>query len=67
MELPEKNREVPLNKIKEICLAYSLSDLWKKIEQDPPSNNPPSPYAPQKTLHGGVVFLISTETRDRSS
>ncbi len=40
MELPEKNREVPLNEIKEICQAYGLLDLWKKIEQDPP----PKPF-----------------------
>ena len=35
MDLPEKNREVPLAEVKEICEAYGLSDLWEKIEKDP--------------------------------
>jgi hypothetical protein len=36
MDLPEKNREVPLSEIEKICAAYSLTDLWEKIEEDPP-------------------------------
>lgn len=37
MELPKKGEEVPLSKIKEICDAYGLHELWAKIEKDPPS------------------------------
>ena len=36
MDLPEKNKEVPLAEIEKICEAYGLSDLWEKIEKDPP-------------------------------
>ena len=36
MDLPEKNREVHLPEIEEICEAYGLSGLWEKIEKDPP-------------------------------
>ena len=36
IELPPKEAEVPLSKIKEICEAYSLPELWDKIEHDPP-------------------------------
>jgi hypothetical protein len=36
MDLPEKGVEVPLAQIETICRAYGLSDLWKKIENDPP-------------------------------
>ena len=37
MKLPAINEEVPLEKIKEICIHYQLHDLWKKIEKDPPA------------------------------
>ena len=37
MKLPEKGTEVSLAEIREICEAYNLMDLWKKIEHDPPS------------------------------
>jgi len=40
MELPKKGEEVPLSKIKKICEAYDLHDLWVKIEKDPP----PKPF-----------------------
>ena len=36
MILPEKNKEVSLPEIKEICVAYGLNELWAKIEKDPP-------------------------------
>ena len=36
MKLPEKDREVSLPEIKEICVAYGLSELWAKIEKGPP-------------------------------
>jgi hypothetical protein len=36
MDLPEKNKEVSLPEIEKICEAYGLSDLWEKIEKDPP-------------------------------
>ena len=35
MELPEKNKEVPLAEIKKICEEFGLMDLWAKIEKDP--------------------------------
>jgi diadenosine tetraphosphate (Ap4A) HIT family hydrolase len=35
-ELPAINTEVPLPKIKEICMHYGLHALWAKIEKDPP-------------------------------
>ena len=38
MKLPEKNKEVSLPEIKEICEAYGLTGLWIKIEKDPPKN-----------------------------
>ena len=37
MKLPEKNKEVSLAEIKEICEAYGLNELWIKIEKDPPT------------------------------
>jgi hypothetical protein len=37
MKLPEKGSVVPLETIREICMAYELGALWKKIEKDPPS------------------------------
>lgn len=37
MDLPKKNEEVPIAKIKEICEFYGLLDLWAKIEKDPPA------------------------------
>lgn len=36
IELPPLGEEVPLARIKEICAAYGLHDLWRKIERDPP-------------------------------
>ncbi|MEE9326818.1 MAG: hypothetical protein V3U71_05930 [Cocleimonas sp.] len=36
-DLPAPNEEVPLSKIKEICLHFQLPDLWDKIKKDPPS------------------------------
>lgn len=36
MNLPKKNEEVSLPKIKEICEFFGLHDLWRKIETDPP-------------------------------
>ena len=36
MKLPEKNKEVSLTEIKEICVAYGLTKLWDRIEKDPP-------------------------------
>ena len=36
MKLPEKNKGVSLPEIKEICVAYGLTELWAKIEKDPP-------------------------------
>ena len=35
MKLPEKNKEVSLEEVKEICEAYGLTELWAKIEKDP--------------------------------
>ena len=35
-ELPEKGKEVSLENIKKICGHYSLNDLWRKIEKNPP-------------------------------
>ncbi len=40
MELPQKDQEVSLSKIKEICGHYGLPELWAKIEKDPP----PKPF-----------------------
>ncbi|MCP5049591.1 MAG: hypothetical protein GY940_20645 [bacterium] len=40
MDLPKKGEEVPFPKIKEICDAHRLHDLWHKIEEDPP----PKPF-----------------------
>ena len=37
MILPKINEEVPLPRIKEICVHYKLLDLWEKIEKDPPA------------------------------
>lgn len=37
MKLPEKGSVVPLETIREICMAYGLDALWEKIEKDPPS------------------------------
>lgn len=37
MQLPKINEEVPLDKIKEICEFYKLSELWAKIEKDTPA------------------------------
>ncbi len=37
MVLPVMYEEVPLPRIKEICLFYGLNDLWRKIERDPPT------------------------------
>ena len=37
MKLPEKNKEVTLPEIKEICEAYGLTNLWAEIEKDPPA------------------------------
>jgi len=39
MKLPEKNMEVSLPEIKQICEAYGLTDLWAKIEKDPPKRH----------------------------
>ena len=36
MKLPEKGREVTLAEIAVICRQYGLTDLWKKIKDDPP-------------------------------
>jgi len=41
MKLPEKDEEVSLPQIREICKQYGLGELWKKIEQDPP----PHPFS----------------------
>jgi len=35
-KLPAVNEEVSLTKIKEICEHYKLTELWTKIEKDPP-------------------------------
>lgn len=40
MQLLGKGDEVPLAKIKEICESHGLSELWTKIERDPP----PKPF-----------------------
>ncbi|MBL9215105.1 MAG: HIT domain-containing protein [Opitutaceae bacterium] len=34
--LPALGEEVPLERIREICVAYGLPQLWRKIERDPP-------------------------------
>jgi hypothetical protein len=36
MKLPEKGSVVPLETIREICMAFGLGALWDKIEKDPP-------------------------------
>jgi hypothetical protein len=36
MKLPEKGSVVPLETIREICIANGLGALWDKIEKDPP-------------------------------
>lgn len=38
MNLPAIDEDVPLTKIKEICVHYKLPALWEKIEKDPPSS-----------------------------
>lgn len=38
MKLPEKNKEVTLPLIKEICVAYGLTELRDKIKKNPPKN-----------------------------
>jgi hypothetical protein len=40
MDLPKKDEEVPVSKIREICEFYGLHELWTKIEKDPP----PKPF-----------------------
>lgn len=35
-QLPEANSEVPMETVKEICEVYDLSEIWEKIEKDPP-------------------------------
>ena len=40
MELPKKGEEVPRPRIREICDFYGLTDLWSKIDSDPP----PKPF-----------------------
>ncbi|MDH3694667.1 MAG: hypothetical protein OER96_08870 [Gammaproteobacteria bacterium] len=37
MKLPDKNEEVTLECIKEICEQFQLVELWEKIEKDPPA------------------------------
>ena len=37
IKLPALGEEVALKQIKEICAAYGLVELWKKIERDPPA------------------------------
>jgi hypothetical protein len=37
MKLPEKGSVVPLETIREICMAFGLGALWEKIEKDPPA------------------------------
>jgi len=36
MELPAINEVVPLERIREICQHYQLTELWEKIEREPP-------------------------------
>lgn len=36
MNLPLKNEIVPMEQIKELCMAKGLKELWQKIEEDPP-------------------------------
>ncbi len=36
MNLPPAGEEVPLPRIREICEAHGLTELWRKIERDPP-------------------------------
>lgn len=40
MELPQKGETVSLDRIKEICEHFNLTELWSKIE----SNPPPKPF-----------------------
>lgn len=37
IEFPSKGEEVPLLKIKQICDHHNLTNLWHKIERDPPT------------------------------
>ena len=50
MKLPEKNKEVSLPEIKEVCVAYGLTELWAKIEKDPPKK-------PFKSIKGSSLLL----------
>lgn len=36
MKIPEKNQEVSLTEIREICMAFGYEELWAKIKADPP-------------------------------
>ena len=36
MELPPKGEKASFSQIKEICEFYELTQLWEKIERDPP-------------------------------
>ena len=36
-KLPAKGERVPLQKIKQICDHFELTDLWQKIARDPPA------------------------------
>ncbi len=54
MKLPEKNKEVTLTEIKEICVAYGLTELWTKIEKDPPKNLLKATDAPCGLIHGTI-------------
>ena len=67
MKLPEKDKEVSLPEIKEICLNYGLTDLWTKIENDfadlvRPSGNvhtlPATPTCCADTTNGQFCVLV---------
>lgn len=34
--IPEKNEQVSISQIREICIDYDMPELWAKIEQEPP-------------------------------
>jgi hypothetical protein len=38
LKLPKLGEQVPLLKIKEICMYFHLAELWKKIANNPPRN-----------------------------
>ena len=58
MELPEKNKEVPLAEIKKIYEEFGLMDLWAKIEKDPLPDPSRAMDVPCSLIHGKESIFI---------